>query len=187
MQGASAGITFNGTGAVLFGSRGFDHVCPLLAEPCRCFLTSAQGNYSVTLDGTTTSTDSQLQQDVLQAPLFAQTDLPPGTHHVAINDTSTATLSIASLDVDNITLILGDGDATYVSSFLAREPCPDPARAQHTDDLDHAGRHRRQLHLLARLGLVPQLLQRVLPEPDDAVRSSAPPTSRSLTIARAAA
>jgi hypothetical protein len=121
-----------------------------------------------------------VQQDVLQAPLFTQTNLPPGTHHVTINDTSTATLSIASLDVDRIALILGDGDATYVPSLPVRDLYPDPAPEQHTNDLNHAGRYRRQLHLLARLGLVPEPFQRLLPELDDAVR---PPLSRTARIA----
>lgn len=84
--GASASITFNGTGVWIYGAKRGNHA-----------------PYNTTLDGRTVFNDGYSSVDMFQQVLFAGDGLDPGTHTVSIAD-SVVDAEKPYLDIDSVCL-----------------------------------------------------------------------------------
>jgi hypothetical protein len=86
---AAASITFNGTGASLYGAKRGNH-----------------GPYIVDLDGTPTTLDGHASSDLFNQTLFSSSGLTSGTHNINLTNSVAGSYT----DLDWAVLEVGDGN-----------------------------------------------------------------------------
>ena len=89
--------------------------------PWKISQSTSQGRYAVTLDGSVTTLDGAISQNVFQSPLFVETDLAKMQHELTLQNVPSTPTS-TSVDVDYIVITAGDGNPKSVRSHVIQIP-----------------------------------------------------------------